>query len=130
MYRTISLNAILRGSFVLAFALAFGARGVATAGLPHWHRHARRQVPYPTNTYAPQMRHYTVIDPTAASRPQTKKHSFMKDPSPPGQVLWRQNVEPVPTYPWGWFGARSHVQNIGHYRYYGDARDWGYFRGD
>lgn len=102
----------------------------ALAALPHWCRHPRRQVQYPTNTYAPQMRHYTVIDPVAVGTPQAKRHSSTKYASPPGQVLWRQNIEPVPTYPWGWFGARSHVQNSQHFRYYGDARDWGYFRGD
>lgn len=124
------MNQILRRSLVLAFAFALATQGVAVAGLPHWRRPARRQVPYPPDTYAPQMRHYTVIDPVAVSSPQASAHSHMKDPSPPGQVFWRQNIEAVPTYPWGWFGARSHIQNIGHHRYYGDARDWGYFRGD
>lgn len=117
-----------RHSFLLACAIALYAADFAAAGLPHWHR--RRQVPYPTDTYAPEMRHYTVIDPTAAGKPHVKKHSFLKDAQPPGQVLWRQNVEAVPTYPWGWFGARSHVQNIQHTRYYGDARDWAYLRND
>lgn len=124
------MNLTIRRSIVFAFALAFAVDGIAVAGLPHWHRRPRRQVPYPTNTYAPQMRHYTVIDPVAVGTPQSKRHSFLNTASPPGQVLWRQNIEPVPTYPWGWFGARSHVQNIQQYRYYGDARDWGYFRGD
>lgn len=124
------MDLTLRRSLLLAGALLLAAQGISVAGLPHWHRHARRQVPYPTDTYAPQMRHYTVIDPVVAGTPQTKKHAFRKNISPPGQVLWKQTIEPAPTYPWGWFGARSHVQNIQHYRYYGDARDWGYFHND
>lgn len=124
------MNLTFRRRLLFASAFVLAAQGIALAGLPHWHRHPRRQVPYPTDTYAPEMRHYTVIDPAVVSTPQTKKHGFGKNELPPGQVLWRQNIEPVPTYPWGWFGARSHVQNVNHYRYYGDARDWGYFRSD
>ncbi|MGH7134488.1 MAG: hypothetical protein ACREHD_02045 [Pirellulales bacterium] len=113
---------------LLAFALLLAVSSTASAGLPHWRR--RREVPYPTTTYAPQMRHYTVIDPTVVGTPPKRKHAFLKETSPPGQIVWRQQVQAVPTYPWGWFGARSHIQNLEHKRFYGNERDWGYFRGD
>ncbi|HET6879331.1 MAG TPA: hypothetical protein VFI31_04220 [Pirellulales bacterium] len=112
--------------FAAAFLLADAA--FALAGLPHWHR--RRQVPYPSDTYAPQMRHYNVIDPVVVGTPPQRKHSLLKNEPAAGQVLWRQHVEPVPNYPWGWFGARRHVDNAEHIRYYGDAHDWSYLRGD
>jgi hypothetical protein len=114
---------------LLSLALLLAVSSAASAGLPHWRR--RREVPYPTNTYAPQVRHYTVIDPTVVGTPPPKrKHAFLKETSPPGQIVWRQQVQSVPTYPWGWFGARAQVQNLQHIRFYGNERDWSYFRGD
>jgi hypothetical protein len=96
---------------------------LAWGGLPHWRRW---RAPYPSDTYAPETRHYTVIDPVVVGTPRNSRHAVPV----PGQVLWRQQVEAMPTYPWGWFGARRPVQNTGHERFYGEARDWSYLRGD
>lgn len=115
-------------SILLAIVLSVGASGVARGGLPHWQR--RLRPPYPSNSYAPETRHYTVVDPVAAETPRVARHSLLSKVPSPGQVLWRQNVEPAPTYPWGWFGARRHVQNADHRRFYGGERDWAYLRGD
>lgn len=112
---------------IAVFAVCLFTGGIAQAGLPMWSR--RPQAPYPPETYAPETRHYTVIDPVVVSRPQTSRE-FGQNVPPPGQVLWRQKVQPAPTYPWGWFGARRHWHNFEHGRFYGDARDWGYIRGD
>ncbi len=111
-----------------AFAILFAGSGVAWAGLPHWHRQKRH--PYPPDTYAPQMRHYNVIEPVVVGKPPVAKHAFLKNTPPAGQVLWRQHVEAVPTYPWGWFGARRHVENAAHVRFYDNQRDVSFMRGD
>ena len=97
------------------------------AGLPHW---LRRPAAGPSDTYAPQMRHYIVVDPTVVGAPTPSKDRHLTKVPPPGQVLWRQNVEAVPAYPWGWFGARRQLQNAGQVRYYHNERDWSYLRGD
>jgi hypothetical protein len=76
------------------------------------------------------MRHYTVVDPVVVGTPPTTKRLHLSNVPPPGQVLWRQKVEAASTYPWGWFGARRHVQNAQHKRYYGNERDWSNLRGD
>ena len=99
--------------------------GIAQGGLPHWRR---PQAVYPPDTYAPETRHYNVVEPVVVGRPSAKEMGG--NVPPPGQVLWRQKIEAAPTYPWGWFGARRHWHNIQHRRYYGDARDWGYVHGD
>ncbi|HVA46096.1 MAG TPA: hypothetical protein VNH11_06950 [Pirellulales bacterium] len=112
---------------ILVFAYTLICGGVADAGLPHWAR--RSQAPYPSDTYAPETRHYIVVDPVVVGTPPVSK-GLMKKVPPAGQILWRQNVEAVPTYPWGWFGARRHWHNTAHQRYYANERDWGYMRGD
>lgn len=48
----------------------------------------------------------------------------------PDQVLWQQQVESIPAYPWGWFGARRHTENFGQRRYLGGEYDWALGRGD
>ncbi|HEV3344243.1 MAG TPA: hypothetical protein VG125_27960 [Pirellulales bacterium] len=118
---------MIRTSLVAILAVSFGGE-IARAALPHWQR--RPQAPYPSDTYAPEMRHYVVVDPVAAGSPAPSKHALANKTPPAGQVLWRQKVEAVPTYPWGWFGARRHLQNLQHTRQYNDARDWSYMRGD
>ena len=115
-------------SLSLCLTLSLAASNVAWGGLPHWHRRARST--YPSSTYAPETRHYTVVDPVVVGIPKVSKHRLLTKVPPPGQVLWRQNVEAAPTYPWGWFGARRGVQNSEQRRYYGDARDWSILRGD
>ena len=35
----------------------------------------------------------------------------------------------VPTYSWGWFGAKYRPAVMCHYGYYGDFTQWGYRRG-
>jgi hypothetical protein len=101
---------------------------VALAGWPLWNR--RPPPPYPADTYAPQMRHYIVVDPVVVGSPGPSQHALASKVPAAGQVFWRQNVEAVPTYPWGWFGARRHLQNSQHTRFYSNARDWAYLRGD
>jgi hypothetical protein len=112
---------------VIACLLAMSP--AAHAGLPHWL--VRRRATVATGTkYAPEMRHYVVVDPSVASMAQPSKAGMVTRLPPEGQVLWSERVEPAPTYPWGWFGARRQVQNVGHVRFYGEARDWGTRRGD
>lgn len=48
----------------------------------------------------------------------------------PDQALWQQQVEQIPAYPWGWFGARRHTENFGHRRQLGGEYDWALGRGD
>jgi hypothetical protein len=119
---------MLARTIALAVAFLLACEGLTSAALPHWHR--RRQVPYPSDTYAPQMRHYNVVDPVVVGAPPRKRHSFLKNEPAPGQIVWRQHVEAVPNYPWGWFGARRSNDNIEHVRYYRNARDWSILRGD
>ena len=121
------LRSVTRTALVALVAASLHG-GVAQAGWPLWHR--RPPAPYPSDTYAPQMRHYTVVDPVDVGTPSPSKHALANKVPPAGQVLWRQKVEAVPAYPWGWFGARRHLQNADHQRFYGDARDWSYRRGD
>jgi hypothetical protein len=121
------LPSVIRKALVVMLAASCGGQ-VAWGGLPHWQR--RSPAPYPSDTYAPEMRHYIVVDPVVVGSPAPSKHALANKTPPAGQVLWRQKVEPVPTYPWGWFGARRHLQNAQHTRYYGNARDWSYLRGD
>lgn len=45
-------------------------------------------------------------------------------------IFWQQRVEPVPAYPWGWFGARRHTSHTGHRRFYGGEFDSELLRGD
>jgi len=45
-------------------------------------------------------------------------------------IFWQQRVEPVPAYPWGWFGARRHTSHTGHRRFYGGEYDSELLRGD
>jgi hypothetical protein len=45
-------------------------------------------------------------------------------------IFWQQHVEPVPAYPWGWFGARRHTSHTGHRRFYGGEYDSELLRGD
>lgn len=45
-------------------------------------------------------------------------------------IFWQQRVEPVPAYPWGWFGARRHTSHTGHRRFYGGEFDSALLRGD
>lgn len=124
--RQLSLRLSVSRSLCLVALLA--SSEMAWGGLPHWHRRARAT--YPSTTYAPEMRHYTVVDPVIVGTPKVSKHSLLAKVPSPGQVLWRQNVEAAPTYPWGWFGARRHLQSSEQQRYYGDARDWSVLRGD
>lgn len=103
----------------------------AHAGLGDWIRKRLKPAAGPANAYAPEMRHYDVIDPViAAPAPKATKRGPLSYVPPPGQVLWRFQVEPAPTYPWGWFGARRQVQNTQHTRFYDDSRDWTIRRGD
>ena len=51
-------------------------------------------------------------------------------PAPTQNIFWQQRVEPVPAYPWGWFGARRHTSHTGHRRYYGGQIDSALLRGD
>lgn len=123
------LRSVIRTVLVALVAASLGGQ-IAQAGWPHWRRPAPQTPTYPSDTYAPQMRHYTVVDPVVVGSPNPSKHALASKVPPAGQVLWRQNVEAVPTYPWGWFGARRHLQNAQHTRFYDDARDWAYLRGD
>lgn len=103
----------------------------ARAGLKQWIRSRLKPAAGPTNTYAPEMRHYNVISPVIAGpAPKPTKRGLLTDVPPPGQVLWRQQLEPAPTYPWGWFGARRQTHNTNHTRFYNDSRDWSIRRGD
>ena len=112
-----------------AIAVLLAESSPVEAGLPHWL--GRRRAPVASGSmYAPEMRHYVVIDPSAAGMAQPSKAGLLTKVPPPGQVLWAERVEPAPTYPWGWFGARRQVQNAGHMRFYGEARDWATRRGD
>ncbi len=65
---------------------------------------------------------------------QTSLHGRVKKALSPAprvdQALWQQQVESVPAYPWGWFGARRHAENTGHRRYLGGEYDWALGRGD
>ena len=46
------------------------------------------------------------------------------------KIFWQQRVEPVPAYPWGWFGARRHPSYTGHRRFYSDEYDVKLLGGD
>ena len=46
------------------------------------------------------------------------------------KIFWQQRVEPVPAYPWGWFGARRHPSYTGHRRFYEDQYDVKLLGGD
>ena len=112
-----------------AIAVVLAEASAAQAGLPNWL--GRRRAPVASGSmYAPETRHYVVIDPSPAGMAQPRKTGMLTKVPPPGQVLWAQRVEPAPTYPWGWFGARRQVQNTGHLRFYGEASEWGTRRGD
>jgi hypothetical protein len=73
-------------------------------------------------------------DLAAAPRRHRSLHGRVKQAlspaHPPDQVLWQQQVEPIPAYPWGWFGARRHTENFGHRRQLGGEYDWALGRGD
>lgn len=103
----------------------------AKAGLPNWIRRRLKPAAGPTNTYAPETRHYNVINPVIAGpAPTATRHGPLNYVPAQGQVLWRQQLEAAPAYPWGWFGARRQVQNTQHTRFYNDSRDWSIRRGD
>jgi len=123
------LSRVLSGVFLAGVLLCLAAP--AQAGLPNWIRRRLKPAAGPTNTYAPEMRHYNVINPVIAGpAPTATKRGPLTYVPPPGQVLWRQQLEPAPAYPWGWFGARRQVQNTQHTRFYDDSRDWSIRRGD
>jgi hypothetical protein len=127
------LNLSLPPSLLLSVTLCLSLSLCTTAargGWPHWRRRPPAPSPSQSDTYAPQMRHYNVVDPVGVAAPTTLRHGHLKNALPPDQVFWRQKLEAVPAYPWGWFGARRHVHNSEQTRYYGNERDWSYLRGD
>jgi len=73
-----------------------------------------------------------LVEPRVAhhTRVKAKAKKAIAPAAPVDQVLWQQQVEPVPVYPWGWFGARRHTENFGHRRYSGGELDWTLRRGD
>jgi hypothetical protein len=69
----------------------------------------------------------------AAPVPVRRKGERVKKALSPAQtqtIFWQQRVEPVPAYPWGWFGARRHTSHTGHRRFYGGEFDSELLRGD
>jgi hypothetical protein len=65
--------------------------------------------------------------------PVHRKGERVKKAFSPAQtqtIFWQQRVEPVPAYPWGWFGARRHTSHTGHRRFYGGEYDSELLRGD
>jgi len=70
-----------------------------------------------------------MIEPGAGLPPaRHRRHVARK--AAPAPLLWQQQVESVPEYPWGWFGARRHTANTGHRRFLGGEFDWSLRRGD
>lgn len=81
---------------------------------------------------APYLTGDPVVVPYATRHARAKarvKQAISPAPAP-DQILWQQQVEPVPAYPWGWFGARRHTENFGHRRYLRGELDWSLLRGD
>ncbi len=116
---------------VVLVIVAASLAAPAQAGLPNWIRRRLKPAAGPTNTYLPETRHYNVISPVIAGpAPKTTQRGPLTYVPAQGQVLWRQQLEAAPAYPWGWFGARRQVQNTQHTRFYNDSRDWGIRRGD
>ena len=116
---------------LIVAGVMMSAAGPARAGLPNWIRQRLKPAAGPSNTYTPEIRHYNVIDPVIAGpAPGPTRHGPLSYVPPPGQVLWRQQLEPAPAYPWGWFGARRQLHNTQHTRFYEDSRDWSIRRGD
>jgi hypothetical protein len=75
----------------------------------------------------------TVLPGGAAPFSAPRKGEKVKKALSPAQtqtIFWQQRVEPVPAYPWGWFGARRHTSHIGHRRFYGGEYDSALLRGD
>jgi hypothetical protein len=133
--------------------LLVGGLGEPARALPHWNPRPAG----PATAYRPEMRHFVVVSPTPVVHagvplaaagapvgteavveppaalpsppPARRLHHAARAASPP-PLLWRQQIEPVPEYPWGWFGARRHTANTGHRRYYGGEFDWSLRRGD
>lgn len=75
------------------------------------------------------------IVPPAAGAPldAPRKSGRVKQALSPVQtqkIFWQQRVEPVPAYPWGWFGARRHPSYTGHRRFYADQYDVKLLGGD
>jgi len=44
-------------------------------------------------------------------------------PPLPHELQWQMRPLEAPSYPWGWFGARSRPQRSGHVHYFGHTRD-------
>ncbi|HUY87811.1 MAG TPA: hypothetical protein VMV10_03660 [Pirellulales bacterium] len=62
-----------------------------------------------------------------------RKGEHLKQALSPAQtqkIFWQQRVEPVPAYPWGWFGARRHTSHTAHRRFYEDQYDSKLLLGD
>lgn len=77
--------------------------------------------------YQPQVRRYVVVDPVPAQGPAVSKHAHGHHGPP--ELLWRRADVAVPTYPYGWFGARHATECWSRGSYYDDYRDHSVLRG-
>lgn len=76
--------------------------------------------------YQPQLRRYVVVDPVDAGHappPPGRPHTVQDAP------LWARRDAAVPTYPYGWFGARAATNYYGRGSYTDTYRDYSVLRG-
>lgn len=125
----VSPSTRLRGLAVAAIALVLaGIAGVAEAGYPILSRFTRTA----DGPYQPPVRRFTVVDPTPVA-PQlpvgrhghvTAAHRHQAD-----ATLWARREAGVPSYPYGWFGARHSTEFSSRGSYYDDYEQTAILRG-
>jgi hypothetical protein len=115
-------------SALLIGALVAGTAFEAEAGYPILSRFTRTA----DGPYQPQVRRFTVVDPTPVA-PQLAVgphghvrggHRQMAD-----TTLWARREAGVPSYPYGWFGARHSTEFSSRGSYYDDYEQTSVLRG-
>jgi hypothetical protein len=124
-----AIAAFPRSSPLLAIVVAVAGNACeADAGYPVLSRFTRTA----DGPYQPQVRRFTVVDPTPVA-PQyavgRHGHVWGAHRLPPDTTLWARREADVPSYPYGWFGARHATEFGSRGSYYDDYEQTAILRG-
>lgn len=111
-------------TLVCLAALTFSIAQSTSAGYPVLSKFTRTA----DGPYRPQVRKYVTIDPTPVAPPPAAGR-FAHHAPPEQGPLWARRDAGVPTYPYGWFGARHATDRTTRGSYYDDYYEVNVLRG-